>query len=273
MANRTRIPRASFSVGIVADADYRALRKMTGGGEAWGDFAALVIVAKAQDNGGKFAVPLEIVADWIGTKPGKLTRSINLIQEACRRCGNRPWIAADGGTITVRNFDKWNGQNPNWGGPRSASNMDASCNQDGTESEASCLQLDAPLQEETDTETDTGTDKPISGARKPREPDPIWDAVAAIWFADGIPKRMASRVGAVVRDLRGIGATAETIRARHRNALSRGWRDITAEKFVELWSQLASPKPFDPHNDDPPEKTEAEVEALARQLFEQGAGR
>ncbi len=77
--------------------------------------------------------------------------------------------------------------------------------------------------------------------RKSREPDPIWDAVAAEWFAAGVATSQRTRLGKLVRDLKDMGATPAGIRTA-RAAYRKEWPDAadTPEAIVKHWSRFAS---------------------------------
>lgn len=75
--------------------------------------------------------------------------------------------------------------------------------------------------------------------KKVREPCPIWDTVAELWFGGNVAKPHATRVGKVVRDLKDLQATPDEIR-RRRKALAHKWPnvDVTPESLVKHWVQV-----------------------------------
>ena len=79
---------------------------------------------------------------------------------------------------------------------------------------------------------------------KAREPDPIWDEVAAQWFGGDVARPSASRVGAVVRDLKDLGATPDEIRARIARHKTK-WPTVTCspESLVKNWALFAATPP------------------------------
>ncbi len=80
--------------------------------------------------------------------------------------------------------------------------------------------------------------------KKPREPDPIWDAVVAEWFAAGVATSQRTRLGKLGRDLKDMGATPAGIRTA-RAAYRKEWPDAadTPEAIVKHWSRFAPTAP------------------------------
>ena len=78
--------------------------------------------------------------------------------------------------------------------------------------------------------------------RKPRQPDPIWDTVAEIWFGGKVATPGARRVGKIVRDLKAYEATPDEIRGRVKRYTSE-WPDAecTPEALVKHWTRFAPP--------------------------------
>jgi DNA-binding transcriptional regulator YhcF (GntR family) len=83
--------------------------------------------------------------------------------------------------------------------------------------------------------------KPVKpkAPRPPRERDPIWDVVQELWHPDGVPTGQQSAVGAIVRDLKELGATVELVRAA-RDAYRREWPEMTCtpRAVVKFWSKF-----------------------------------
>ncbi len=119
MASR-RVPRASISVTALRDPDVITLRQSgLKGRAAWGDFIALILLAKDLGNGGRFEKPIEIVANLIHIRADSLRTSIKLITSTCRKCNSQPWIElGDNDYLVIRNFAKWNPLQENRGGAR-----------------------------------------------------------------------------------------------------------------------------------------------------------
>ena len=120
MASRRNAPRASISVTILRDPDVIMLRQSRlKGRAAWGDFVALIALAKDLGNGGKFEKPIEIVANLIHIRADSLRTSIDLITSTCRKCNSEPWVEWDeNGYLVIRNYTKWNPLQENRGGAR-----------------------------------------------------------------------------------------------------------------------------------------------------------
>lgn len=74
---------------------------------------------------------------------------------------------------------------------------------------------------------------------KPREPDPIWDAVAARYFGGKVPRPQTARVGKVVRDLRDMDAQPSEI-PRRADRIVREWGEgaDTPESLVKHWTKF-----------------------------------
>ncbi len=77
-------------------------------------------------------------------------------------------------------------------------------------------------------------------AKPARDPDPLWDCVAAIWFGATVKKPQATRVGKVVRDLKAYGATPAELRIRV-DRYKTQWPDAecTPEAIVKHWYRFA----------------------------------
>lgn len=70
--------------------------------------------------------------------------------------------------------------------------------------------------------------------------DPIWEAVAQLWFGGNVTRPHRSRCGKIVRDLHDLEATAEELHRRYAN-YRREWPDIecTPEALVKHWCRFA----------------------------------
>lgn len=77
-------------------------------------------------------------------------------------------------------------------------------------------------------------------APKVRQPDPIWDAVAAIWFGGKVPSDKRSSVGRVVRGLKERDATVLEVQARLERYRERwpGMNDSMHAVFAN-WEKLS----------------------------------
>jgi hypothetical protein len=85
-----------------------------------------------------------------------------------------------------------------------------------------------------------GTIVPSGKAKKQRQPDPVWDAVATEWFPSGVTKSEQTRVGKIVSDLKAKGVT-DAGQITERIAMYRArWPDMdcTPEAIVKHWDQV-----------------------------------
>jgi len=91
-----------------------------------------------------------------------------------------------------------------------------------------------------DTKNTRDIPRPAARPRKPRKPDPIWDAVAALQYPPNgvVPKGSRTWIGGVVRDLRELDATPAEIRRRWRN-IPKDWKGSTVKALVKHWATLA----------------------------------
>lgn len=78
-----------------------------------------------------------------------------------------------------------------------------------------------------------------SDEKPPREPDPVWDAVAATWFGGNVARPDAKRCGKIVSDLKAHGATATSI-PKVLSAYKRKWPNAAAtpEAIVKHWAEF-----------------------------------
>lgn len=77
----------------------------------------------------------------------------------------------------------------------------------------------------------------------PRQPDPVWDAVAALFYGGTVPTGQKSRVGAAVRDLKELGASPSTIREKH-GIMTRAYEKpgmATLQALVRNWASFVPP--------------------------------
>ena len=85
--------------------------------------------------------------------------------------------------------------------------------------------------------------EPIKKASR-KAPDPIWDCVVKQFYPSNVPEMMRKKVNAAVADLKRLGATPESIRAkivRYRTE----WPGIACTVFalVKNWDAFAPPCP------------------------------
>lgn len=93
--------------------------------------------------------------------------------------------------------------------------------------------------------------------RKPPKTRPrneIWDAIAAIFFPDGVPESSRTRVGKHVADLTKLGATHDEIRARY-DRYRAEWPNVecTPKSLIEHWSRFGPVSPLRPSPGKQPE--------------------
>lgn len=149
----TRAPRASFSITILTDEDYRVLLGMKGGSEAFGIFTAMVLVGRERLQEGKARRVENSIDSCNGLRLSEsealrfdnstmhlsamscisekqLTNCLKLLQAVSDRTGNEPWMYMDKSKhLIIRSFFKFNA-NPTWGGPRPGSGRPPADNQD-----------------------------------------------------------------------------------------------------------------------------------------------
>ncbi len=80
--------------------------------------------------------------------------------------------------------------------------------------------------------------KPPKLPKKKRQPDPVWDTVVALWFPSGATGR-EKRIGKLVRQFKGVGATEASLRSRHAMYLKH-WPgiDCTPDALFKHWDQI-----------------------------------
>ena len=85
--------------------------------------------------------------------------------------------------------------------------------------------------------------------RKKREypPDPIWDCVVKIWYPSGVPRLLRKKVNAAVSDLKRLGATPESLRAKV-TQYRKAWPKMacTPLSIVAHWDGLKGERPPKP---------------------------
>lgn len=83
-------------------------------------------------------------------------------------------------------------------------------------------------------------------ASKPRPPNPLWDALQAVFYPSGIAPGQEKHVGALVRDFKAKGATPDEIRKRA-DRYKKAWPDYacTPNALLEHWDEFA-PKTRNP---------------------------
>jgi hypothetical protein len=80
--------------------------------------------------------------------------------------------------------------------------------------------------------------RPTKKPAKPREPDPVWDTLAEIFYGGTVPTGQAKAVGAIVRDLKELGANEAKIRGHVKRMKAKWGPDITVSMhaIVKHWA-------------------------------------
>jgi hypothetical protein len=252
-------PRASISVTLLEDADFVAMMASGESGlRAVAVFMLLIVKAKALGNNGVFRQPIAVIAAMIRTSEDAVRSAISCINSACEANRSSPWVVLNqDGSLVIPRFSKWNSEH---GGAREGAGRPPSKDQvgiqDGGGDEPAGNQDDSsdpvesilipPLYVETErngTERSaserTATNRVQEKPTKAREPDPIWDAVAARYFGGKVPRPQTARVGKVVRDLRDMDAQPSEI-PRRADRIVREWGEgaDTPESLVKHWTKF-----------------------------------
>lgn len=125
----SRVPRASLSITILGDEDYRLLVKRKGGLAAFGVFVAIVLAGRERLQEGKarripeteallFDNRKSHVREMLGINPKQLDSCLRLVLRVADETKSEPWVYLDGNDhLVIRSFFKFN-TNTGWGGPR-----------------------------------------------------------------------------------------------------------------------------------------------------------
>lgn len=114
----SRVPRASIAVTILSDPDALEIIHGPDGPLVMWAWIGLVIIAKDENNGGRFPGSLAKYAPRLGMAADALEGAVQRIQAACKANGRKPWILQEQGGWRIRSFAKWNNE---WGGQRRGS--------------------------------------------------------------------------------------------------------------------------------------------------------
>lgn len=274
-----KMPRASLAVSILDDPDYLILMETAPGRAAFAAFVALLMAAKAQRNGGTFRESIEVVAKLCRWRARDLTNALAVIDEACKKNNNSPWVVRSRDQIIIRNYLKWNKLSETWGGQRvgagrkstAAKNQDD--NQDDSNLDSSCGAsvsgpVPVPNSEKSKSAAAAAASPESAKPATPRKRNPIWDVVVEIFKLDPVTKDEQRRVGKVVRDLKAKGADADSIRAtfaRYRVA----WPSVecTPEALLKHWDRFV-----DSPVNSADAVAEVEIERTQRRLAELRGG-
>jgi len=127
-----KIPRASLSITLLRDEDFRVLMERKGGAEAFGIFVAMVLVGRdrlqeskarqlSECESLKFDDSQRHLAALACVSPKQLGNAIDVIREVAQETGGKPWMyIADDSHLVIRSFFKFN-VSQNWGGSREGS--------------------------------------------------------------------------------------------------------------------------------------------------------
>lgn len=250
---RTRVPRASLSVTVLNDVDYiRLVQRGIEGGAAWGLFAALIVAAKEQGNGGRFDCTESVLATLLGWTLPSMRRALKVLTEEV------DWLSRDGQAIVIRSFDKWNEDHSEWGGVRAGSGrrpsnqldfkMDSRRNQDETILQSSrCASVSVSV---SDTVSDSQSppnplppataDHTAAAPQGGVERGDLFKAVAECHFNGNTVALQASRIGKCVTDLIELGATPEDYRKRHSQAKAAWSKPFGPEAVIKHWDALGA---------------------------------
>lgn len=87
------------------------------------------------------------------------------------------------------------------------------------------------------------TRKPVtSKPKQPRQPDPVWDTVAALYFGGTVAEPHRTRCGKVVKQFTQLQADPDEIRRRHERMCAK-WPDLThtPEMLIKHWCAFTRP--------------------------------
>lgn len=148
----SRIPRASLCITLLDDEDYRVLMATKGGLEAFGFFAALLVVGRERFQQGKARQlsesnllhpsvsnslifdnsPTHILA-MTHTSSKQMERCLNVFWEVAEATGGKPWVYIDQAShLVIRSFFKFN-TSTGWGGNRPGAGRKSRRNQDDSD--------------------------------------------------------------------------------------------------------------------------------------------
>jgi hypothetical protein len=147
LQEKRKVPRASFSITILDDEDYRLLMSERHGAEGFGVFVAVCLVGrqrlldqKARRVDGTDSLRLENtvahVLDMARVSRKQFDRLLDSLASVADASGSQPWIYIDdSGHVVIRSFFKFNADS-NHGGPRPGAGRPISGNQDEIKSDS-----------------------------------------------------------------------------------------------------------------------------------------
>jgi hypothetical protein len=146
-------PRASFSITMLDDEDYRLLMSECNGAEGFGVFVAVCLVGRqrlmnqrAHQIEGTDALCIDNsvahVCDMAKVSRKQFNALLATMERVCSEAGSQQWLYVDdSGRVVIRSFFKFNTDSA-WGGPRPGSGRPISGNQDvssGIQDESSVI--------------------------------------------------------------------------------------------------------------------------------------
>lgn len=260
-------PFAMFPLSVAARTDLTAQDKVV--------YCILRDILSAPWNKGRAAVGQRQLARQCGTSQGAVKRSLRnlvvqnlIVAEPCLRgCRGGYRLGTEGPSISeapmAQSSEASAAQGCATGGapvrhkrltgaPPTAHVSDSS--QTSTNLFPDCAPADKPPAKKR-------TPSPKAKApKKPREPDPIWDAVVSLFYPSldvhKVPVGTAKVIGKAVAELRARGATPDDITTR-KTRHETGWRGwpackCTVHAIVKNWDDLRDDAPDTSRRDDSP---------------------
>ena len=148
--------------------------------------------------------------------------------DAMREAG---WLKGSNGAISLPNFCRHNGETAKTRALAAARMQRSRYGVSATKA-----QPEKKRKEKEDAGASSGP--PNKG--RPRERDPIWDAVASLWFNNEVAPPDRTRVGRLVREFKAHNATAEEI-SRRSGAYMAEWPEaaFTPEAVLKHWARFS----------------------------------
>jgi hypothetical protein len=127
-----KVPRASLTINLLGDEDFRVLVGMRGGAEAFGVFVAMLVVGRERlqrsqarqlydTEALRFDNSTMHVSTMAYIKHTQLLSAVSVVGEVAKVTGHEPWMYLDeSGHLVIRSFFKFNASK-DWGGKRAGS--------------------------------------------------------------------------------------------------------------------------------------------------------
>lgn len=163
----------------------------------------------------------------------------------CAACAQEGWLTIEDGAITMPNFDRYNSaaakkrllatRRKRKGRKEDVTLASRSCRVSVTHDRGP----EKRREEKSIKKESTPSLREKTSEKKPRKPNPTWDALVPLFFQSGISRSDAKRLGAACRDLKTkAGVTPDEIRRRHAQVKALEWTTISIEGFVKNWDIL-----------------------------------